>query len=124
MLTIFLILALVVAVIAVIFALQNTMPITVTFLVWKLDQSLALVLLMAIALGVIIGLLTISPTVIRSKIQLSSRKKKIDTLEKSLQEAHSRIEDQTNRITELEKPATPVEVVEDASSPENPTTPE
>ena len=97
---------------------------TVTFLVWKLDQSLALVLLMAIALGVIIGLLTISPTVIRSKIQLSSRKKKIDTLEKSLQEAHSRIEDQTNRITELEKPATPVEVVEDASSPENPTTPE
>ena len=33
------------------FALQNNVPVTVTFLVWRFDSSLAMVLLMALALG-------------------------------------------------------------------------
>ncbi len=117
MLTVFLILALIVAVVAVIFALQNTIPISVAFMVWRWDQSLALILLIAIAAGVIIGLLTILPSVIRNKIQLSSRKKKIDSLEKSLQEARQKIEAQTALIADMGKPAPVVETVETAPDP-------
>jgi putative membrane protein len=128
MLTILLILALLVAVVAVIFALQNPTAITVSFLVWKFDQSLALILLLALALGVIIGLLTILPSVIRSKWQLSARKKKIDALEKSLQEARTKIDSQTQQISELEKPVIPADgsgsaPAADTPIPSTPSTP-
>lgn len=55
MITLLLILALIIAVIAVIFALQNTAAVSVSFFVWQFNQSLALVLLLAAFVGVIIG---------------------------------------------------------------------
>ena len=84
MISVFLILALLIAVIAVIFALQNTTQVTIAFLIWQFDQSLALVLLLSLAIGVVIGLLTISPTVIKGKLAASNQKKKIDSLEKEI----------------------------------------
>jgi putative membrane protein len=76
MITVFLVLGLIIAVVAVIFALQNTAAVTVSFFIWQFDQSLALVLLLAVALGVLIAVLTLLPTVIREKWQLSGRRKK------------------------------------------------
>lgn len=109
MVIIFLILALIVAVIAVIFALQNTAAVTVSFFVWQFDQSLALVLLLSVVIGVIIGLLTIMPTVVRNKWQLTGKKKAIETLEKSLQEAKIKLEDAERRIALMQaEPATPI----------------
>ncbi len=52
MITLLLILALIIAVIAVIFALQNTAAVSVSFFVWQFNQSLALVLLLAAFVGV------------------------------------------------------------------------
>jgi len=46
-----LIIALLIAILAVIFALQNAIPVSITFLVWKTEGSLALVLLVALAVG-------------------------------------------------------------------------
>jgi hypothetical protein len=40
-----LIVAIIVAILAVVFALQNAVPITVSFLTWRFESSLALVLL-------------------------------------------------------------------------------
>lgn len=48
----FLIAALGLAILTVIFALQNAIPVGMTFLVWKFEGSLALVLMLTFALGV------------------------------------------------------------------------
>ncbi|MEA1939868.1 MAG: LapA family protein [Candidatus Caldatribacteriota bacterium] len=81
-----LILAIIIAIIAVIFALQNAATITVGFLMWKFESSLALVLLVAIALGIIISLLVSVPSRIKEIKVISSQKRKIKELESDLQE--------------------------------------
>ncbi len=101
--TFLLILALIVAVAAVVFALQNTAPVTVSFLVWQFkDQPLALILLLALAAGVIIGLLTILPGAIRNKWRTISQRKKIEGLEKNLQETQTRLEQVNQELAALQ----------------------
>lgn len=50
---IFLLIAALIAVLAVVFALQNAIPITVSFLFWKAESSLALILILAFIAGLI-----------------------------------------------------------------------
>ena len=102
MITVFLVLGLIIAVVAVIFALQNTAAVTVSFFICQFDQSLALVLLLAVALGVLIAVLTLLPTVIREKWQLSGRRKKIDALGKNLEEARVKLAEKDQKIKDLE----------------------
>ncbi len=97
MATVYLIFALVIAVIAVIFALQNTITVTVSFLAWKVIGSLSLVLLVTLAIGALIGLLVLAPSAIKNTIAVSSHRKRIGLLEKELSEHKVRIAD-------LEKP--------------------
>lgn len=73
--------ALVIAILAIVFAIQNAVPITVTFLLWKFSGSLALVLLLTFALGVIMGLLASMPAVVRKSWTIASQKKRIEELE-------------------------------------------
>lgn len=54
---IFLFIAAFIAVLAVIFALQNAIPITVSFLIWKVESSLALILIIAFIAGLITSFL-------------------------------------------------------------------
>lgn len=100
MATVYLIFALVIAVIAVIFALQNTMTVTVSFLAWEITGSLSLVLLITLAIGAVIGLLVLTPSAIRSSLSASGQRKRIGALEKELDEHKIRIAD-------LEKPKFP-----------------
>lgn len=51
----FLIVALGLAILTVVFALQNTVPVVVTFLIWKFEGSLAMVLMLTFALGVLVS---------------------------------------------------------------------
>jgi len=89
-----LIVAIVVAILAVVFALQNAVPITVSFLTWRFESSLALVLLITVALGVIMSLLVSVPSKIKRMKLISSQKKKIQELESGLQkEAENNIEE-------------------------------
>ena len=78
-----LILALVIAVLSVVFALQNAVVIPVSLLVWEVRSSLALVLLVTLALGIVVGLLAMAPSLIKRSIKISQQHKKI----KQLQEA-------------------------------------
>ena len=48
-------------VVSVVFALQNVAVITVTFFSWHLTGSLAIILLLAIASGVVIAILFLLP---------------------------------------------------------------
>lgn len=55
----------------VIFILQNAVPITVVFLYWQIDGSLALVLLLATVAGMIIAFLSTLPSLIRDEWRYS-----------------------------------------------------
>jgi len=92
---IFIFLALFIAFIAVIFAVQNTLIVTVSFLLWKFNGSLALVLLLAIAVGALISFLASSPALVRGKWSLRNQRKRTTELESNLNAS-------TQRVTELE----------------------
>jgi len=102
MATVYLIVALVIAIVAVIFALQNTMIITISFLAWEVPGSLSLVLLITLAIGVVIGLLVLSPSAIKNSMAVSSHRKRIGSLEKELDEHKTKVAELTKP-----KPATP-----------------
>jgi putative membrane protein len=78
---IFIIVALVIAGVAIVFALQNITAVTVTFLFWNFHASLALVLLLSVAVGVLISLLASLPGLIRGKWGAVSQRKKLASLE-------------------------------------------
>ncbi len=91
-----LILALAFAVVAVIFALGNTEVITVSFLSFQITESLALILLGAVALGILIGVLLMTPGAIKRSLALSGEKRKLKGKEKELGK-------QKTKLTELEQ---------------------
>jgi len=80
-----LIVAIIVAILAVVFALQNAVPITVSFLTWRFESSLALVLLITVALGILMSLLVSVPSMIKTRRMISNQKKRIRELENGLQ---------------------------------------
>ena len=86
-----LILALAFAVVAVIFALGNTTEVTVIFMNWQVTESLALVLLVAVALGILIGVLLMLPGTIKRSLALSGEKKKLKGTEKELDKHKSKV---------------------------------
>jgi uncharacterized integral membrane protein len=81
---IFLILGLILGGLSVIFALQNVIPVTVTFFAWQMQGSLSLILLLAVLSGVMIcGLLSV-PEVIRNHMRFTTLKNQKKELEKEL----------------------------------------
>lgn len=92
-----LILALAIAIVAVIFALQNTAIVTVTFFSVSFEGSLALVILVAVAVGILIGALVMTPGSIKNRLANVRSRKKISSLEASLDE-------QRVRLAQSEKP--------------------
>jgi uncharacterized integral membrane protein len=98
-----LIVAIIVAILAVVFALQNAVPITVSFLTWRFESSLALVLLIVLALGILMSLLVSVPSRVKRMKLISSQKKKIQELESSLQrESEGKIREETESKIEEE----------------------
>lgn len=112
-----LILALAFAIVAVIFALQNTAVVTVTFFNLSLEGSLALVILVAVALGILIGVLVMTPGRVRSSLASARNRKKIGELEANLDEKKS-------KLAALEKPTPPPAHVPTPKAEETPKTDE
>ena len=84
---IFLILGVLVGAISVVFVLQNIMPVTVSFFAWHLDGSLAVILFLAFAAGVLMTLLFLLPSFIRDEWQYSRLRKRTRSLEDELAQA-------------------------------------
>ena len=95
-----LILALAIAIVAVFFALENTMMVTVSFFGYAVDGSLALFILISVGLGVLIGVLMMTPGRIKSSLSNARNRKKIGSLEASLEEHKA-------KLTQTDKPAPP-----------------
>jgi uncharacterized integral membrane protein len=84
---IYLILALILAIIVTIFAVQNNAPVEVSFLTFELDGSLALVLMITLTLGIIIGILVSAPSSLRRRMEIGGLKKNVRKMEKDLASA-------------------------------------
>lgn len=89
---IFLVLALIIALIAVVFTIQNTALVTVTFLFWDLNHSLAFVVLLAILSGVLISQFVAMPGKVKRTLENTNQQKKIKDLETELMSSKVRME--------------------------------
>ncbi len=84
---IYLILALLLAIIVTIFAVQNNGPVDVSFLTFELNGSLALVLMITLTFGIIIGILVSAPSSLRRRRKIGDLKKSVRRIEKDLSTA-------------------------------------
>ena len=76
-----LILAIILAALTALFAIQNSSVITVSFLGWEWDASLALILILTLGVGILIGYLAGLPSSMRKGSQLRQVKRDIGALE-------------------------------------------
>jgi putative membrane protein len=79
----FLILALLICIAIVLFAVQNAALVTVTFLTFHFAGSLAFILVVVLALGVLSGMLMTAPSFWRKSLVLREQRKKVKQLEES-----------------------------------------
>ena len=93
------------AIAAVAFALQNNVPVTVSFMFWSFDGSLAMVLLLAIGLGAIIAGLVSSPAVIRGQWAAARLRRQVAALEGEKADQAQRIRALEAELTRLDSPA-------------------
>lgn len=75
-----LITVLIIVFLIIMFAVQNAVAVSVVFLLWRVDASLALVIVACFGLGALIGALTTIPTVLRERISLSRLRKQVEEL--------------------------------------------
>lgn len=80
-----LILALAIALLTVLFALQNTAPVAINFFIWQFQDRLALILLITLALGVLVGLLVCTPSIVRRSLTINALKRKLGDRDYRLQ---------------------------------------
>lgn len=75
-----LIAVLIIVFLIVMFAVQNAVAVSVAFLLWSVDASLALVIVACFGLGALIGALVTVPTMLRERILLSRLRKQVEGL--------------------------------------------
>ncbi|HEX5000881.1 MAG TPA: LapA family protein [Bacteroidia bacterium] len=76
--------ALIIALAAIVFALQNASPVNVKFFVWEVtDASLALVLITTLIIGMVSGMFFLIPGMMKRNKSIGELKKQISKLEKS-----------------------------------------
>jgi uncharacterized integral membrane protein len=100
---IYIAISLLIAIVSVIFALQNLTTVTVSFFFWKIQASLALVLLITLTSGVFISLLASMPGVIATKWTIANQKKKLAALEARCSDYQQKADEAGKDISNLEE---------------------
>ena len=80
--TAYTVLVFLVAIVAVVFALQNSASITITLLGWSLSGSLSLFLIITLAIGFLLGILSMAGALFKRGRLASGLKRQIASLEK------------------------------------------
>ena len=73
MVTIILLLIIVAAV--AIFSVQNAMPVAITFLFWRFEASLAIVIFLSVIAGMIVGAIIVSLLKVKSSVKKIAKDK-------------------------------------------------
>lgn len=100
-----LLVALVIAIFAVFFALQNAAPVDVNLLFWQVNGSLAVILLITLLLGVVLSLLISMPATIKRRRSDANHLKKELELEKRLADREAKIRELEARLAQQPAPA-------------------
>jgi uncharacterized integral membrane protein len=89
---------------AILFILQNTAGVSLSFLQWQFDTSLALVVILALLVGAVFALLFTLPEAIGSSFRLRRLRRENEALAKEA-EAHKLAADQaTARLADVQTP--------------------
>ena len=96
----FVVIAMVIAVLAVVFALQNTATVTVGFLLWSLQGSQALVLLAALFAGIAVCFFAFLPAWVRHRWTIRQLKKRVASLEMSLSDQEAAANETKQKLRE------------------------
>ncbi len=92
------IIGIVIAIAGVAFALQNSVPVTVAFMFWSYDGSLAMIVLLALALGAVIIVLVSTPTALRTRWAANRQRKEIESLQQANASLRARIAELESRL--------------------------
>ncbi|MDB5204178.1 MAG: hypothetical protein JWP09_206 [Candidatus Taylorbacteria bacterium] len=98
---IFIIIGILLGAVAVIFALQNTVAITVTFLFWQIHSSLAIILMVAIISGMIVNLLLSLPEIVSDYFSFKSMIKERNRLEAEVKSNHATIAELNQKVESM-----------------------
>jgi uncharacterized integral membrane protein len=99
------ILALLIAIIAVLFATQNAAPVAIRFLGWNYEASMALVALFIFSLGVLMGFIVSIPTAVRRMRKIANLKRIVDERNVEIQELEQQLKvNQAPRLIEVLPP--------------------
>jgi uncharacterized integral membrane protein len=105
MLLLTLILALVFAILAVIFASQNPEVVTLSFYGYRVEGSLAVIILISMGIGVLIGASILIPGAVKRGIELRNHRKTVGGLEKTLDEQKDKIAKAEHILSVYDPPA-------------------
>lgn len=97
---IFLFFGLMIAILAILFAVQNNDPATVSFIAWDFNGSLALILLIATAAGAVISSFLSLPGNIKARWTIRNQRKKMTELETKITDLEATIEEQKVELEE------------------------
>ena len=100
-----LIFAFALAIVAAIFALQNPTMVTANFFGYLVDGSLALFVIIGLGVGLLIGILVMTPGRIKSSLANTRHRKKIVELEANLEARKSAVENIQKRESPVSPPA-------------------
>jgi len=88
----------------VLFILQNVVPVTVTFLVWQFSGTIAVLVLLAVVAGVLIGLMLALPAILNKEFKNASLKKHNQKLADDLEEHKQRMIDTPTTVVNTTEP--------------------
>ena len=69
------ILLLIIVAVVAIFSVQNAMPVAITFLFWKFEASLAIVIFLSVIAGMITGAIIVSLLKVKSSVKKIAKDK-------------------------------------------------
>ena len=69
------ILLLIIVAVVAIFSVQNAMPVAITFLFWKFEASLAIVIFLSVIAGMITGVIIVSLLKVKSSVKKIAKDK-------------------------------------------------
>ena len=98
-----LIFSLVIALLAILFAIQNTSVTPIRFLFWETEGSLALVLFIALVAGALISYLATAPGQIKQRMTISSQRKRITEVEGQLTSTQEELQGSKEQLQQIEE---------------------
>ncbi len=83
---------------AIIFALQNISPVTVAFFDWQFEGSLALILMLAMGVGILVSFLLALPDMMKKSFHISRLKKDNNRLQEQVLHKEVEVEVEKSKL--------------------------